>query len=100
MNATISQGIFWATETYRSKNGLHYFVFDFVEQGNHIDIYCTKHPSLDGQDSSVSKTHLYSSGKICFVEGKEPCGKWEAQSRAKQWAEYYLEYRRTGKAQS
>jgi hypothetical protein len=100
MNAIIPTGIFLAVETYLSMNGFHYFVFDFVAQGDHIDIYCTKHPSLNGQNSSVSNTHLYSSGKICFVVGKEPRTRWEAQKRAKQWAEYFLEYRRTGKAQS
>jgi hypothetical protein len=100
MNVIIPPGIFFAVETYLSVNGFHYFVFDFVTQGDHIDIYCTKHPSLNGQDSSVSKTHLFSSGRICFVAGKEPRTRWEAQKRAKQWAEYFIEYRRTGKAQS
>ena len=88
------------TKTYRSKNGLYYFVFDFIVQGDHININCTEHPSFNGQDSSVSKTHIYSSGDICFVRGKEPRSQWEAEMRAKQWAEYFSEYRKTGKAQS
>ena len=100
MNAIVLLGIFSAKDTYRSKNGLYYFDFDFVDQGKYIDIYCTRHPSFKGQDSSVRKTHLYYSGKICFVDGKEPRSLWEARRRAKEWAEYVLEYIRTGKAQS
>jgi len=100
MNAIIFPGIFSAINTYRSKNGLHYFYFNFFDQGKYIDIYCTRHPSLNGRDSRVSKTHLYSSGKICFVNGREPHSPREARRRAKEWAEYILEYIRTGKAQS
>jgi len=100
MNAIIPSGIFSTKDTYRSKNGLYYFDFDFVDRGKYTDIYCTRHPSFNGQDSSVRKTHLYSSGKICFVGGKEPRSLWEARRRAKEWAEYILEYIRTGKAQS
>ena len=87
-------------QTYVSKDGRHYFWFNFVNNGGHIDIYCTKHPSFNGQNSSVSRTHLYGSGQICFVAGKEPRSQWEAQRRAKEWAEYFVEYRKTGRAQS
>jgi hypothetical protein len=100
MNIIIPLGIFSAKETYRSKNGLHFFVFDFVDQDQYIDIICKRHPSFNGRDPDVRKTHLYSSGRICFVEGKEPRSLWEAKMRAKEWAEYIQEYIRTGKAQS
>lgn len=101
INTIIIKGKFMGLKkTYLSKNGLHFFWFDFIKKNNHIDVYCTKHPSFNGQSSSASKIHLYSSGKICFVQGKEPRSEWEAQKRAKEWAEYFLEYRRTGKAQS
>ena len=88
------------TKTYYSKNGLYYFVFDFIVQGDHIKINCKERPSFNGHDPSVSKTHIYPSNDLCFVKGREPRSQWEAEMRAKQWSEYILEYRRTGKAQS
>jgi hypothetical protein len=101
MNTRIIDGKFYSNiVTYRSENGQHYFTFDLVDHGDYFDIECTRHPSLNGRDSSVSKTHLYSSGKICFVSGKEPSTLWEAKMRAKEWAEYIIEYAKTGKAQS
>ena len=100
MNAIIFPGIFSAQDTYRSKNGLHYFDFNFIDKGNYIDLICTRHPSFKGRDSNVRKTHLFSSGRICFVKGREPRSQWEARKRAKEWAEYILEYIRTGIAKS
>lgn len=100
MNTIIPKGKFnGVKKTYLSKDGLHLFWFDFVKKNNHIGIYCTRHPSLNGQDSSATKTHLFSSGRICFVEGREPRNQWRAERLAKQWAEYFLEYRRTGQVQ-
>ena len=84
---------------YRSKNGRHYFTFKFVNQGGHIDIYCTRHPSLRGRSTTVIKTHLYSSGLVCFTSGREPQTQRRAEILAKQFSEYLLEYIRTGKAQ-
>ena len=81
---------------YRSKDGRDYFNFKFVNRGTCIDIYCTRHPSLNGRDSDPHKTHLFSSGKLCFVSGREPRSQGQAEKLAAQWAEYYLEYRRTG----
>lgn len=86
-------------KTYRSENGQHYFIFEFSYNGNYFVINCQKRPSLNGRDPSVENTHLYKSNNICFIEGKEPRTLSEAQSRAKEWAEYFLEYRRTGKTQ-
>jgi hypothetical protein len=85
---------------YRSLDGQHDFEFRFVPAGGHIDIYCAGRPSLNGHDSSVHKTHVWPDNKICFVAGREPRDHTEAERRAKEWAEYYLEYRRTGAAQS
>lgn len=81
---------------YRSRDGSSIFSFVFTPEGDHIAIYCLAHPSLNGQDSSPSKTHLFSSGKICFVAGREPRDQSRAEQLARQWAEYFLEYRRTG----
>src|SRR5690242_20555368 len=55
------------TKDYRSKDGQWIFKFRFVPDGDHIAVYCLFHPPLNGQDPSPHKTHLYSSGKICFV---------------------------------
>jgi hypothetical protein len=101
MNTEIISGKFYNnTDTYRSRNGVHHFDFDFIDEGSYFEIKCTRYPSLNGRDSRVSKTHIYSSGEICFVRGKEPRSLWEAKMRAKQWAEYIIEYIKTGRAQS
>ena len=86
--------------SYRSKNGQGYFNFRFKDQGDHIDIFCSGHPPLNGRDPDVNKTHLFSSGKLCFVSGREPRSQARAEELAAQWAEYYLEYRRTGITQN
>ena len=88
------------TKVYRSRDGSAYFKFAFAPQGDLIEIYCLSHPSLGGRDPSPLKTHLYSSGKVCFVAGYEPTTQSRAEERARQWAEYFLEYRRTGISQS
>jgi len=85
---------------YRSKDGQHDFGFHFRDQGGHYDIICFRHPPLHGRDSDVRKTHLFSSGRVCFVEGREPPTLARALELASQWAEYFLEYRRTGMAKS
>ena len=81
---------------YRSKDGRSFFGFEFVDKGNHIEVYCPKCPSLNDRDPDPHKTHRFRSGKLCFVSGKEPRTQARAEELAVQWAEYYLEYRRTG----
>lgn len=101
MNTKIVHGTFHSeTKRYRSENGCYYFDFQFVDRGSYIDIYCIYHPSFNGQDTDARKTHIWDSGLICLVEGKEPTSQSQAEKLAKQWAEYFLEYRRTGIAQS
>lgn len=100
MSTCITAGTFYGTKkTYRSKDGLHFFVFVFIDSGNFIDIYCKRHPGFNGQSSSSKKCHLYPSGKISIVPGKEPTSQRRAEQLAAQWAEYFLEYRKTGKVQ-
>jgi len=101
MNKSICVGTFSGMkEYYVSEDGGQFFNFEFFDAGSHIDIYCNDHPSLNGQDSDPHKTHLYRSGKLCFSGGKEPQDMLRARELAKQWAEYFLEYVRTGSAQS
>lgn len=85
---------------YRTEEGSHVFTFRFIEQDGRIEVYCLMHPPLNGRDPDPHKTHLFSSGKLCFVSGKEPRDQTRAEELAKQWAEYFLEYRRTGIAQN
>ena len=84
---------------YRSEDGGSYFKFAFAPEGDHIAIHCLAHPQLDGRDPDPNKTHLFGSGKLCFVAGREPQDQPRAEELARQWAEYFLEYRRTGIAQ-
>lgn len=85
---------------YRSKKGRYYFNFEFINTDSHIDIFCRNHPPLNGRDSDVVKTHLFSSGKICFVSGKEPRTQARAEQLAAQFAEYYANYILTGETAS
>lgn len=85
---------------YRSKHGRDFFNFRFKDRGDHVDIFCLLHPPLNGRDPDVNKTHLFSSGRLCFVSGREPRSQARAEVLAAQWAEYFLEYRRTGITQS
>jgi hypothetical protein len=81
---------------YRSEDGRAYFKFRFIPHGDQVLIFCLKRPSLGGQDPDPRKTHLFESGRLCFVEGHEPRDHARAEELAKQWAEYFLEYRRSG----
>ncbi len=97
----IPSGSSSVTRTYVSKKDRSaYFWFRFEANGPHIDIYCTRHPSLYGRDPSPGKTHLLDSGKLCFVPGHEPQSQAEAEARAGAWAEYWVEYTRCGEPQS
>jgi hypothetical protein len=98
-NVTFGTYLAEAKKCYRSKCGRYYFNFKFVDQDGHVDIYCTDHPPLNGRDSDPRKTHLFPSGKICFVAGREPRSQGRAEELAAQWAEYFLEYRRTERTQ-
>jgi len=101
MNNILLAGIFLGVKKYyKSRNGRYYFNFKFEDKGSYIETYCTYHPSLDGRDSNPDKTHLFSSGKLCFVSGREPRSMARAEALARQWAEYFLEYRLTGTTQS
>jgi hypothetical protein len=84
---------------YRSKDGRHLFAFDFAPSGEFVEVFCRKRPPLNGKDPSDRKTHIFSSGKICFVSERRPKTMNRAEELAAQWAEYYLEYCRTGIAQ-
>lgn len=88
-----------AVKWYRSLNGRWFFKFAFAPEGGHIAIYCLSRPSLRGQDPDPHKTHVFSTGKLCFTAGCEPREQQRAEELARQWAEYILGYRRTGIAQ-
>lgn len=100
MNTKVASGTFCSAKRfYRSKDGRYYFDFKIVDKGNHYNIYCTRHPGFNGHSSNPRKTHLFESGKLCFVSGREPRSQARAEQLAAQWAEYFLEYRRTGTVQ-
>ncbi len=87
-------------QTYRSRDGRHLFTFRFESNGSEVEIYCSRHPSLGERDSDCQKTHIFNSGKLCFVSGRAPQTMSRAQNLARQWAEYLIDYIRTGVAQS
>ena len=89
MNACILSGTFKTTKRYYlSKDGWNYFNFTFVARNGHFEVYCSGHPPLNGQDNDVNKTHIFRSGKLCFVSGHEPRTQARAEELAGQWAEY------------
>lgn len=85
---------------YRSKCGRFYFTFEFIKKNSYVDVFCRKHPSFNGKSSNPRKTHLFNSGKICFISGREPKTQQRAEQLAAQWAEYFLDYRVTGNVQT
>lgn len=85
---------------YRTQDGQHDFGFEFRQGPQFFEIHCFKHPPLNGRDDNVVKHHLYSSGNVCFVSGKEPKTLQSAMEYAKQFAEHYLNYIKTGEYSS
>jgi hypothetical protein len=87
-------------DTYRSRDGKHYFMFNFTPTADEVEVHCNRHPSLNGRDPDPRRTHIFSSRKLCFVSGRAPTTIGRARELARQWAEYLLEYIRTGEAQN
>lgn len=81
---------------YWSVDGNYHFKFRFAWQGDHVEVYCLQHPSLNGHDPSPHKTHLFDSGRLCFVDGRQPGNQQRAEQLAAQWAEYFVSYCRSG----
>lgn len=65
-----------------------------------MQVFCSKYPIPRGRSLSAHKTHIFDSGKLCFVQGRAPRTVDRAKELAAQWAEYILEYAKTGEAQS
>jgi len=86
-------------QIYRTLDGAHYFSFRVVQRNDYFDIFVEKHPGFNGQDTNPHKTHLFYDGRICIAAGAEPRDLPRALKLSKNWAEYLLEYRRTGIAQ-
>lgn len=84
---------------YRALDRVSDFGFQFIDRGRGYDIVCTDHPSLRGRDPSPRKTHLHNDNRVCFVEGQEPRTLSEALRRAREWAEYFTRYVRTGEGE-
>ena len=53
-----------------------------------VGVYCSRHPELGTRDSDTRKTHIFGSGKLCFVSGRALQTMSRAQELARQWAEY------------
>jgi len=84
---------------YRSLDG-QYFRFTLVDEGACVGIYCTGHPDLRGRARDPEKLHLYArNNQLCFHPGKEPRSEAEAKLRAREWAEYFCRYVKTGKVE-
>lgn len=88
------------TQTYRSLDGRHLFTFRFERTSSEVEVFCSRHPDLGSRDTDTHKTHIFGSGKLCFVSGRAPQTMSRAQELARQWAEYLIDYIRTGVAQS
>lgn len=84
---------------YRALDGRSDFGFTFIQNRGSYDIVCTDRPPLQGRDASLHRVHLHPDNRVCFVEGREPRSLADALDRARQWAEYYLRYVRTGEAE-
>jgi hypothetical protein len=87
---------FDCTRFYRALDRQSFFKFGFVSNGDYISIYCLEHPPLHGCDDDPNKTHLLNNRKLCFTTGREPRTQARAEELAMKWAEYLVEYRKTG----
>lgn len=84
--------------TYRGAfNSSHFFRVEIRRNGSTFDIYFISKPRLRGRTNDVSKHHIYSSGKVCFVDGQEPTTLSEAKQYVSIVADHYSRYIDTGK---
>lgn len=73
------------------------YTLEFRRQSDgHWDIHAIESPH-NPQDTSVSICHLYSSGEVCVMAGKEPRTLDRALAIAFFWMDGYSAYIRTGK---
>ena len=87
-------------KTYRTLDGLAYFLFSFEEQYDDTwRVYIKKQPSYDSRDTDEHATHRYSDGNrhyICWTEDLDTLT--DATKIAAFWAEETQKYIRTGYA--
>jgi len=92
---------YYTPGTYRTKDGLSFFKFRFVELGNgKYEVDILEQPSYRGRDDDARVVHRLPSArggkKICVNVGYEPVSLHKAQKLAMEWAELTNTYIKTG----
>jgi hypothetical protein len=87
--------------TYRTKDGLSYYKFQYHKVEDYYEIDILEQPSYGSRNSSMSVAHWLNSArggkKICITSGKEPKSLEAAKNISMEWAELTNTYIKTGK---
>jgi hypothetical protein len=93
-------GASYSPGVYRTVDGLHNFIFQYIDLGNYFEIDILEMPPLNGRNNSAHIIHVQPSersGKmICVNTGKEPKDIEAAKNLSVAWARVLYEYILTG----
>ena len=100
----ITEGTLHSVYTYRTKDGLHYYQFDYVYMsGGYYEIDIVSQPSYGSRNSSMNTVHRLSSPrngrdfKVCISDNvKTTITLQKAKNISMEWAELTSKYIRTG----
>lgn len=100
----ITDGTLHSVYTYRTKDGLHYYQFEYVYvSGGYYEIDIISQPSYGSRSSSMSVVHRLSSPrngrdyKVCISNDvKTTITLQKAKNISIEWAELTSKYIRTG----
>lgn len=100
----ITEGTLHSVYTYRTKDGLHYYQFDYVYMsGGYYEIDIISQPSYGSRNSNMSVVHRLLSArngrefKVCIADDvKTTITLQKAKNISMEWAELTSKYIRTG----
>lgn len=100
----ITDGTLHSVYTYRTKDGLHYYQFDYVYMsGGYYEIDIISQPSYGSRNSNMNTVHRLSSSrngrdyKVCISESaKTSITLQKAKDISMEWAELTSKYIHTG----
>ena len=96
----IGMGVLCSVYTYRTKNGLHYYQFDYIKENELWLVQIISQPSYKELDASFSTTHRIQDelGRVLinFKEPEKVNALPKAQALSMFWAEATTSYILTG----
>jgi len=87
-------------DVYRTKDGDHYYKFDFHDVGSHYEVDIVRTPGYGNRSTDVHSRHVLPSKRggerICFADNSDVRTLSNARKYAEAWAESTSDYIKYG----